>query len=65
MKYIVIIANSDLEFDSAIKAVRIFETLEAANEFAREWDAEEQITCFEEDREREYYPYIYPATNHN
>jgi nuclear transport factor 2 (NTF2) superfamily protein len=65
MRYIVIIANSDLEFDSAIKAVWVFETQEAANQFAYEYNTEQQIRCFEDERERDYYPYIFPATNHD
>ncbi len=65
MRYIVIVANSDLEFDSAIKAVWVFETQEAAHQFAYEYDTEQKIRCFEEDRERDYYAYIFPAHIHN
>lgn len=63
MKYVVIIADSDLEFDSAIQAVWIFDTIEAANQYAAKWNQEERTRAFSEDRDHTVFADIFRANN--
>jgi hypothetical protein len=63
MRYTVIVADSDLEFDSAIQAVWIFDTVEAANQYAAEWNRAERTKAFSEDRDQTAFADIFAANN--
>jgi hypothetical protein len=62
-RYTVIIADSDFEFDSAIQAIWIFDTVEAANQYAREWNRAERTKAFSEDRDQTAFAGIFAANN--
>lgn len=62
-RYTVIIADSDFEFDSAIQAIWIFDTVEAANQYAAEWNRAERTKAFSEDRVQTAYAGIFAANN--
>jgi len=62
-RYTVIVADSDFESDSAIQAVWIFDTIEAANQYAAEWNRAERTKAFSEDRVQTAYAGIFAANN--
>ena len=62
-RYTVIIADSDFEFDSAIQAIWIFDTVEAANQYAAEWNRAERTKAFSEDRDQTAFAGIFAANN--
>lgn len=63
--YLVIIADKDYEFESAIRAVWIFDTIEAANQYAAEWNRAERTKAFSENRDQTAFADIFRANKMN
>jgi hypothetical protein len=61
--YLVIVADSDFEFDSAIRAAWIFDTVEAANQYAAEWNRTERTKAWKDERDQTAFANIVRANN--